>query len=476
MPISDKREEESIVFINPPYKDLIQRKPRCSPVRSGCIFPPIELLSLASLIPDKNYPKIIFIDAVAERLTVKKVIDRIKGYRVQMIVFMPGFESFEYDLISMESIKEGAGGLCKLICFGYLPTQYPKEILGKFKLVDFVILNEPEVTFVFLCNAILAKTDCLDNIKGIAYRRENRILINSERYDPVILDRLPFPDRKMLKNTCYSDPFLNKPMTSIVTSRGCPYQCVFCVDFYGKIFRQRSVENIIRELKHIVCELGIRNIRFVDDNLTMDRNKLISICRYIIDNKLGINWTCLSRIDTLDKEVLAYMSESGCKAVFLGLESGSQRILDYYKKGYSLDLVKKQCRLIKEAGIDIVSWFMLGAPIETSDDIKESLKLSLEIDSDFICLNELRPMPTTDIFDRLKDSISVSLFPFSINYSPIYLSAKQVSRLRRVFYIKFYLSPRVIRKVLMRFMKNPGNILFFLREFISAVGLTYIEK
>ncbi|MDD5355126.1 MAG: radical SAM protein [Candidatus Omnitrophica bacterium] len=468
--------QEAIVFLNPPYKYAIQRKLRCSPRRCGYIFPPLELLYLASLKNKKDSLETIFIDAVAEKLTFKKIIDRLKNYHVRIIVFMPGFESLEEDLKTVSKIKKSLNKDCRIISFGYLSTLYFRDIFKAFPLIDYIIMGEPEITFKELCDAIFLNNKDIKKIKGLALNEGSTSILNETRLERLDLNCLPFPDRKLLRNNYYSDPFLKKPMTSIITSRGCPYQCVFCADFYGHTFRQRTADNVIRELRHIVYDLGINNIRFMDENLTTDKNNVISICKGIIENKMKIIWTCLSRVDTLDKEILAYMAQSGCKAIFLGIESGSQKVLDYYKKGYSVDMIKRKCRLIKEAGIDIVSWFIVGAPIETTDDIKASLKLSLEIDSDFICLNELRPMPTTDIFDKLKNHIRVSLFPFNISYAPFYLSAKEVSRLRRIFYIKFYFSPKIIRKVLLRFIKNPGNIMFFLREFISATRLNYIEK
>lgn len=214
----------------------------------------------------------------------------------------------------------------------------------------------------------------------------------------------------------------------------------------------------------------------MDDNFTTDKNRIIGICRGMIDNKLGLNWTCLSRIDTIDREMLAYMSESGCKAVFLGIESGSQKVLNYYNKDYTIDLIKRQCRLIKEAGIDIVSWFIIGAPVETVDDVNSSLKLSLAVDSDFICINELQLMPTTDIFSALKDQVGISLFPFKIDRGSFHLGPEEISRLRRKFYIGFYFSPKIFRKTLLRLIKKQEGFVFFIKEFFSAIRLKYIEK
>ncbi|MFA4989442.1 MAG: radical SAM protein [Candidatus Omnitrophota bacterium] len=406
--------------------------------------------------------KLIFIDGIAERLSLKEVVSALKGYRIRALIFMPGFESLEEDLKTISKIKENLNADCRIISFGYLPTLYYRDIFQKFPLIDYIIMGEPEATFMELSAAILAGNKDLSRIRGLAINDNGKITVNENRKNDMDLDSLPFPDRRLLRNDCYADPFLKKPMTSLITSRGCPYNCSFCVNFYGRVFRQRSAENVIGELKQVVADQHIRNIRFMDDNFTIDKNRIIKICKGIIDNSLRLNWTCLSRIDTLDKEVLAWMSQAGCRAVFLGIESGSQKVLDYYNKGYTVDLIKRQCRLIKKAGIAIVSWFIIGAPVETAMDVKASLKLSLEINSDFICINELQLMPTTALF--------------KVSRGPFRLSPAEISRLRRKFYLGFYFNPKIIRKILLRLAKKPEGLLFFIKEFFSAMREKYIEK
>ncbi len=468
--MSHQMPPEAIVFLNPPYKHIIQRKLRCSPVRSGYVFPPLELLSLASCLTKISDIELVFIDAIAEKLTTIEIIKKLKKYRVRVMVFMPGFESLEEDLKTVSGIRGYLNDGCHVVSFGYLPTLYYRDIFRKFPLIDYIMLGEPEITFKELCDGIFIDDTEINKIKGLAINDFGESIVNEKMGNEINLDMLPFPDRRLLNNNCYADPFLKKPMTGVVTSRGCPYNCIFCANFYGS-FRQRSAKNVICELKHIVRDFNIRNVRFMDDNFTIDKDRLISICSGIIGNKLKLNWTCLSRVDTVDKEMLFYMSEAGCKAMFIGIESGSQKILDYYKKGYSINLIREQCRLMKEAGIEIVSWFMIGAPMETAEDVKESLKLSLEIDSDFICINELEPLPTTGVFPELTNNVFISLFPFKINYTPFNLSPKEVACLRIKFYLMFYFAPKIIWKMLLRFIKKPKTLTFFISEFISAIRL-----
>lgn len=464
----------TIAFLNPPYKYMIQRKLRCSPIRSGYMFPPMELLYLVSVTRDVGKP--VFIDAVAEKLGIKEVTAKLQQYHPKIIVFMPGFESLSDDLDAMSVIKKRLGGSCYLVGFGYLMSLFYKQIFRQYPAIDFTIVGEPERTFVELCGAIIKGIPAIETIRGLVIKRSNSFVVNERRDNEPDLDALPFPDRSFLKNSLYSDPFLEKPMTAVVTSRGCPFHCNFCANFYGSPFRMRSAENVINELKDTVNRHHIHNIRFMDDNFTADRKRLIDICKGIVANRLNIQFTCLSRADTLDEEMLRFMAGAGCKMIFLGVESGSQKILDYYKKEYSLDIIRQKCRLIKKAGIDITCWFIIGAPSETPEDLKKSIQFALDIDADFVCINELKPLPGTPLFRELENIIKFSLIPFSISYVPAHLSRQKVSCRRQKFYLKFYCAPRTVRKVLLRLVRNPRRFMFFIREFTSVMRSRYIEK
>jgi len=464
----------TIVFLNPPYKYMIQRKLRCSPIRSGYMFPPMELLYLASVAKGVGRP--ILIDAVAERLGTKKVIAKLQQYHPKIIVFMPGFESLSDDLGVMSVIKKRLGGSCYLVSFGYLMSLFYKQILRQYPAIDFILVGEPEKTFVELCGSIIKGTPAIETIGGLVIKRRNSLIVNQRRDNEPDLDAFPFPDRSFLKNSLYGDPFLGKPMTAVVTSRGCSFYCNFCANFYGSPFRMRSAENVINELKDIANRHHIHNIRFMDDNFTANRKRLIDICKGIVANKLNIQFTCLSRADTLDAEMLRFMVEAGCKMIFLGIESGSQKILDYYKKGYRVDEIRRKCRLVKEAGVDISCWFIIGAPSETPEDIEKSIQFALGVDADFICINELKPLPGTSLFSDLKNIIDFSLIPFRINCIPASLNRQNLTRRRQKFYLKFYCAPKTVRKILLRLVRNPRHLIFFIREFTSAMRNRYIEK
>ncbi|MBU1863560.1 MAG: B12-binding domain-containing radical SAM protein [Candidatus Omnitrophica bacterium] len=470
------QKNRAIVFINPPHKQYIQRKMRCSPVRSGYLFPPMELLYLATIIHTITDVEKVFIDAVVERLSVDDIIAKIQQYDVQMIVFMPAVESWDVDVHALSLIKEAVNKHCFLVCFGYIPSLFYRELFNRFPTVDCVIIGEPDRTFQELCEIFFSDRKKIFDVKGLAFNIQHDYITTERRHNELVLDSLPIPDRKYLNNSLYGDPFVNKPMTAVMTGRGCLYACTFCVNFYGVPFRLRSSENVLNELEQIVHEFNIRDIRFMDDHFTVDKQRTIAICKGIIDRSMNIRFTCLSRVDTLDEESIGYLKRAGCQMVFLGIESGSQRILDYYNKRYTVDRIRQTCRILKRAGIAFTGWFVIGAPIETPDDIRQSIRLALDIKADFIIVNELHIMPATPLFNTLRDDLIVNLVPFSVSYQKRCIPSEALPKYRYMFYVRFYvLSLYFIRNIGMC-LKNPKRLWFFMKEFYSGIQKHYVEK
>jgi len=169
------------------------------------------------------------------------------------------------------------------------------------------------------------------------------------------------------------------------------------------------------------------------------------------------------------------LKKAGCLIIYLGIESGSQRILDYYKKDYTVEMIREKCQLIKDAGIDMACWFLIGAPSETVSDVEKSIRMALEIDATFICVNQLRPMPGTSLFFE-QDKIKVSLFPFEVDYCPDNLNIKELASWRRRMYLKFYLSPKVVFRIIRWLFLGRINVMFFFSEIISVIRNKYSDK
>ena len=216
------------------------------------------------------------------------------------------------------------------------------------------------------------------------------------------MDLLPFPERGLLKAGPYNEFLLKRPFTVIQASRGCPFECSFCVPTYGRQIMYRSVNNIYREIEEAVLKYKVKTIRFMDDIFTLNKNRLLELCGLLLKKNLKFDWSCLSRVDSLDEEMLAIMKKAGCRRIYLGIETFSQRLLDYYRKGYDAALIKPRVKMIKKNKIEVVGFFMVGAA-QTEDEFKNDVFLARQTGLDYIVAEKLTPYPGTAVFDNMKD-------------------------------------------------------------------------
>jgi len=386
-------------FLNLPYAKRIIRRYNCTYHAPNFLFPPLELLQLASIVKSWKKTECLFIDAVAENLSPDKVIERLKDYQPRLLVFMSGIEIFSEDLRVINTIKANLAEL-KIAAIGYLPSISPKKTLEENHALDYIIKDEPELSFSELY-------DCLDNnsfpedLPGVSYRDKGNIHIGKKRERIKDLDALPFPDRELLQPELYNEFLLSRPFTTIQTSRGCPYECAFCVPAYGREIVYRSVDNVYREIEEVVLKYKIKTIRFMDDTFTLNKRRLLELCGLILKRNLKFQWSCLSRVDTLDEEMLAIMKKAGCRRIYLGIETFSQRLLDYYQKGYDAALIKPRVKMIKKNKIEVVGFFMVGA-IQTEDEFKNDVCLARQAGLDYIVAEKLTPYPGTAVFSSMK--------------------------------------------------------------------------
>jgi len=355
-------------------------------------------------------------------------------------------------------------GRFKIICFGHYPTIFAKEILRKTS-IDFILLGEPDKNFSDLYDALLDGKQ-LNDLPGIAYTEGTEILVNKSQNRIQNLDNLPFPAYSLLKNELYNEPFLGRPFTTLQTARGCSYACTFCVKTYGDAIGFQSAEKIYQDIKKLVEGSGVTHFRFMDDTFTLKKERIIKLCQLIIDHNLTIKWTALSRDGCLDTELLTYMKKAGCQRICLGIESGSQRILDYYAKGFKLNDIKNLICSIKQAGIEAGGFFIIGAPDETFEDLEKSIRFAIETDLDYIALSTLVAYPGTPLYEELKEEIDFSLFPYKNIFKNSHKNGELTAWEKR-FYRKFYVRPAYIFKKALLFFSKPKESLAAIKLFAN---------
>jgi radical SAM superfamily enzyme YgiQ (UPF0313 family) len=452
------------VVLNLPNQNQVVRRYMCSYNSPNFLYPPLELMYISAIIKEWKNDDVILIDAIAEKLNLEKVISKIKEFNVDILITITGFEIFQDDIDNIEKIKNELPNL-KIIVFGYLPTIFPKDILKNSK-IDYIIKGEPELIFSNLYDAI-KNNENIKNISGIAYKKGKKIFINKDAIRILELDRLPFPSRDLIKNELYSEFLMKKPFTVIQTSRGCPFQCSYCVHTYGTMIVYRSVDNIIKEIEECVNKYNIKNFKIIDDTFNVNKQRVKDICQKIIDNKLQIKWICLSRVDTLDKETLEIMKKAGCIRLQIGVESGSQKILDLYKKGYDEYKIRNQIKIAQDVGIETMGFFIIGAPNEEEIDFKKSLELAKEVDFDYVIVSQLIPYPGTNLFNQFKYNINFNLFPYTCDFKN---KNDNFIELEKKFYREFYFRPNYVAKKIKMLFLHPNQMVNGLRSLINFLN------
>lgn len=457
------------IFLNLPYQKKIIRRFISSYYAPNFLFPPYELLSMATLVKKWKNGTLLFIDAIAEGKNAKEVLEDITRFSPDIIVTYLGHFSINNDLKTVGHIKSIFPKI-KIIGTGFFASILPEEILKNSSL-DIIIKDEPELTFSCLYDNI-KNNGSLQAIKGIAYKDANNIINTPPAGRIENLDELPFPDLSILGNNLniYNEPYLGKPFTTITASRGCVNKCSFCIHTYGDKIFNRSIKNITEEIDHNLANYGIINIRFLDDTFTLNKDRALEICGILKDRK--ISWTCLSRVDTLDEKLIYAMKTSGCKRLYLGIESGSQKILNILNKGIDKSFLEEKLKQIKNSGLEVNGFFITGVPEETDADIDESIRLARETGIDYIVVKILKIWPGTELYKKYGHLIYFNLFPFQNKFKDNIEEQNAIAREKR-FYREFYLRPGYILKQVKNLFLHPKEIL---SGFISLLKFLFCEN
>lgn len=294
-----------------------------------------------------------------------------------------------------------------LVAGGPLPTVDPKDFLRYF---DVVAIGEGEETALELARGDNGK-DSLADVEGIAYKLKGRIKFTKPRGFTKNLDTMPFPARELFDNQAYRNYYLKRfgyTITSLMSSRGCPYVCEFCSrPIFGTTFRSRSARNIVDEIETILT-LGYRRIWFADDCFTLNHKRLLDVCNEIIQRGIKIEWECLSRVDTVDKETLNKMKSAGCVRVFFGIESGNDRVLSLMRKHITTSQAKEAVGIAKQSGVQVGAFFIVGYPGENSKTILDTVNFASALPLDYLSFTMPYPIPGTDLYNRIEDQIMSS--------------------------------------------------------------------
>jgi len=386
-----------IILINPSIRNPLRAEIPLKIDKEIGALPSLGLLSLASFLKERlPEQEVNIIDARIDNMDLESVRETVERIRPDLV----GITTMTFsllDVLDTARVIKGIDSNIKICLGGPHVSIYPKETLS-FKEVDFVIQGEGEEAFLHLINNLNDKTP-LFNIRGLGLKDEQGNLhLNGGKQIIEDLDILPPMDIKSINyKKCYSPLGVGKLMMTLQSSRGCPFRCIYCDQQSGKILRKRSIKKIIDEIKNFHA-LGVRDIFFVDDLFTFDRKRVFEFCSSILEEKIDIYFKISSRVDTIDREMLAILKKAGCYRIHYGVESGSQRILNRLKKGITIEQIENAFRLTREAGIDTFAYFMLGCPGETRQDIMDTVNFALKLNPSYAHFSIATPYPDTELY------------------------------------------------------------------------------
>ncbi len=375
---------------------------------TGVLFPPLGLLYVAAFA-EKEGHEVEVVD-----LALRKKGEKIDFKRYEMVGISTDTTRHRQALqLAKRAKKEG----CTVIMGGPHPTYVDKEILST-RMVDFIVRGEGEVTFSELISTLNRGNGKLDSVQGISFLSKGEILRTPTRPFIENLDELPFPARHLVPMERYRRTKMGeREVTPILTSRGCPFQCTFCASshFFGTKVRLRSPASVLKEIEELYHRYSFQALAFVDDTFTLFPDRVIEICKGILEKGMDLWWWCLSRADLLirNEEMIQWMVRSGAKSVFIGVESANSKTLETLKKGIDRNTTIRAVEMLKRYGLEIHASYILGGLDETARAIHETIRFAKELDTNVAQFSILTPYPGTLLYEQLKDRISKWRAPWS---------------------------------------------------------------
>jgi anaerobic magnesium-protoporphyrin IX monomethyl ester cyclase len=442
-----------VLLVNPPTPDgaiWIRSQHRVGRrSRENMIWPQVSLAQMAALLQGDYTIEIV--DANALRMGWKEFEALLRDRRPRFYLTQVTAPTLTNDMYGA-FLARSLGAVT--LAFGTHVTPMPRETLEQFPALDFVLRGEPELTLRELLDTcqvgrgawrvesgrlikadgqpadesglmakmmveadptwsaawarggeakpdehVPASVEQLAAIKGLVWRQDGRVMLNTDRPFIRNLDDLPIPLHHLLPWDKYRIPMVKGPYTFIVTSRGCTAGCKYCIKHVSYQFgiRVRSPENIVKELK-VLEALGIHNVNMYADLFTVNREQVVGLCKLMIQEGLKIKWTCNSRVDYVDQEELQLMAKAGCWLISWGIESANEQILKRAAKGYRLEQAPQALKWAHEAGIKNWGYFIVGLPGETVETIQQTMKFSKELPLDIALFHVAAPYPGTPFF------------------------------------------------------------------------------
>lgn len=449
-----------VLLINPSQENII---PENTGWRFGLkdagYYQPLGILYVATYLK-KNMKdiEVEVIDAASPDIPYVELEDKIKQYNPNIVGISTYTVTF-IDALKIVKMAKKINPAVHINLGGHHLSFFAKETL-QHEGIDSIIIGEGEIKFFELVNCLMRGKD-IENIDGV-FTRNNKDKIDAydeARHFLSDISELPFPERELVKGHRYYNVLtLDKKMTTIVSSRGCPYNCTFCSQA-REPYRQRFTKNVVDEIEDCMSQ-GYTDFFFAEDTFNINKKKVTDFCNEVKKRRLEFSWCCKARIHGLDFETLNNMAETGCYLVNLGVETGTDRGLKLIQKGTTTEEIRQVFTWCRKLKIKTFAYFIIGHPFEKSKkDIMDNIDFLISIEPDYCNINILTPYPFTELFDDGVQKGLLSYDPwdklvlygesFIIKNWGEHFSKKELGRLKMKAVIKFYFRPRYILKQLL---------------------------
>ena len=416
------------------------------------VIPALGLAYLAAVAEREGHEARIL--DCARGLTFDDVVEEVRGFQPRVVGIGATTPTLANAVRTAKIVRREVPGVV-VVAGGPHPTAMPAQTAAS-GAFDFVIAGEGEGPFAALLAHVDGGGPAPHRIPGmvVAGRRPPRF--GPRPCFEEDLDSLPFPARHLLPPLDAYRPcpasYRVLPLAHIMTSRGCPSRCTFCDRaVFGERYRERSVDDVMREVRHVVHRHGAREIRFFDDTFTVNRSRAHRLCDELERFRRHLPWTCLTKVGSVDRELLRHMRSAGCWQVLFGLESGDDRILASLGKRNTVAQNRDAVRWARAEGLRVRADFIVGTPLETAASLERTLALAKELPLDFAHFNKFVPFPGTELFRQLSSeghefdfSASSTLAHDALVYLPDTLSAVEYQAFLDRSYREFYARPRYL--------------------------------
>ena len=471
-----EKQNLKVLLVDPPTKHRLDSSVSKELDKKREFRQSLGLLYVAAAAEKVEGVEVAILDCDAEMMNVKEYSDYLKTYKPDIVGITALTFTVANALIAAREAKNAAPNT-KICIGGIHATYYPHETLSN-EFVDFVFAGEGEEPFRMFLEAVLGGAS-LDDVPGLGYKENGRIILNAQSKVPYDVNDIEMPAHHLIDLKKYTH-ILGKGgvVCSIQATRGCPYGCLFC-DIRKTKFRQRSIENVMSEIKYLVSS-GVKDFFFADDTITVNKKWLIELCDAIVRENLGISFKISSRVNTISIDMVTALKKAGCKRINFGVETGSQRLLEYLQKGIKLEQTTQAFKVCYEAGVDTFAYAMIGIPTETKEEIYATERLIKSLKALYVSYSICTPYPKTALYQKMLDEKIIShdywaefarhpsidfQVPFcNKNFSDAELRSLQSKLMRR-----FYSSPSFI----LREIRNTKSMSHFWQK--AKVGLKILS-